>query len=90
RPEDLEGIENVIRIWHFGRYGRQQSHLRPQSRWQVFVAGIGMGPINDLNALEPFETYSVRVKTTDSPAYLGFGRFRQQVFPNMENLWIYQ
>lgn len=97
-PQDLDGFENIDRIWYFDRYGKQRSYHQLQqgfwSGWKGFFAfafGIGTpSPINDLQALEPDENYLITLKPSrlGIPTMLGFGRFRAHVFPGLP--WTYR
>jgi len=92
RPDDLEGIENIKSIWHYDRYGKGHSHLRGWSRFRGFFPSIfgGGSGLNDLESIEAYETYYVQVKAVGTSIFLGFGRFRQQVFPGISNSWTYR
>ncbi|MFY9457799.1 MAG: hypothetical protein WAP23_02620, partial [Candidatus Spechtbacterales bacterium] len=90
RPEDLDGIENVISMWHEDRYGKRR-YLNGWRRWTFWMARFaaarpGVSP-NDLGSLVPFETYWVKAK---KEALLGFGRFELTVLPDSHYRWEYR
>jgi hypothetical protein len=89
RPADLTGIENIISIWHYDRYGVRRS--RNMSGWRMWlsvfrdkIAAQGSFEKFELASLKPFETYLIKAKRE---GLLGFGRFELAVFPSNEHHW---
>ncbi len=96
RPEDLTGIENIISIWHYDRYGARRS--LNLSGWRMWlskfrdaIADHGSSPNSfdnfKLQSLKPYETYWIKAK---AEGLLGFGRFELIALPgNEHHKWEY-
>ncbi len=86
RPEDLEGIDNIVNIWHYDRYGNRSSFS--QSRWRLWSAlSLWFGNGSSLTAMEPYEVYQVKAK---QGGMLGFGRFSLPVYADQHRRWMYK
>lgn len=91
RPEDLDGIENIVSIWHEDRYGKLR-YLSGWQKWAFWAARFiangrsGASP-NTLKQLVPYETYWVKAKVE---GMLGFGRFSLIALPGQHHMWEYR
>jgi hypothetical protein len=74
RPEYLDGIENVEKIWQWDRYHGEG--------WRFWLPNFAGGTVK---YLVPYETYRVKAK---AEGLLGYGRFQLAVVPGL-NRWAY-
>lgn len=91
RPEDLDGVENIISIWHEDRYGKRR-YLSGWQKWAFWMArfipnGRSGASSNTLIQLVPYERYWVKAKEEGE---LGFGRFSLVVLPGTHYMWEYR